>query len=93
MCLKIDWTSLIFERKFTVFLCFTLYLRAISKYKPPRELILEGRFNRGFFALGVWTAYIWRGLFSEFYDMINELCTWREEDPITRKILGGRTTF
>ena len=82
MCLKIDWASLIFERKFTVFLCFTLYLRAISKYKPPGELILEGRFNGGFFALGVWTAYIWRG-FGQliFYDMINELCTWREEDP------------
>ena len=28
---KIDWTSLILERKFTIFLCFTLYLKAISK--------------------------------------------------------------
>ena len=27
----------------------------------------EGRFNGGFFALRVWGAYIWRGLFSEFY--------------------------
>ena len=26
-------------------LCFTLYLRAISKYKPPGDLYLEGRFN------------------------------------------------
>ena len=26
---KIDWASLILGRKFTVFLCFTLYLRAI----------------------------------------------------------------
>ena len=48
-------------------LCFTLYLRAISKYKPPGGLYLEGRFNGGFFALRVWGAYIWRGLFSEFY--------------------------
>ena len=32
---KIDWASLILRRKLTVFLCFTLYLRAISKYKPP----------------------------------------------------------
>ena len=32
---KINWTSLILGKKFTVFLCFTLYLRAISKYKPP----------------------------------------------------------
>ena len=32
-------------------------------------LYLEGRFNRGFFALRVWGggAFIWRGLFSEFY--------------------------
>ena len=50
-------------------LCFTLYLRAISKYKPPGGLYLEGRFNGGFFALRVWGAYTWRGLFSEFYGM------------------------
>ena len=31
-------------RKFTVFLCFTLYLRAISKYKPPKRLIFGGAF-------------------------------------------------
>ena len=48
-------------------LCFTLYLRAISKYKLPGDLYLDGRFNGGFFALPVWGAYIWRGLFSEFY--------------------------
>ena len=41
---KIDWVSLILGRKFTVFLCFTLYLRAISKYKPPGggELLFGG---------------------------------------------------
>ena len=32
--LKIFWASLILGRKFTIFLCFTLYLRAIFKYKP-----------------------------------------------------------
>ena len=32
---KIDWASFILGRKFTVFALFTLYLRAISKYKPP----------------------------------------------------------
>ena len=67
MCFKIDWVSLIVGRKFTILLCFTLYLRAISKYKPPGGLYLEGRFNGGFFALRVWGAYTWRGLFSEFY--------------------------
>ena len=70
MRFKIDWASLILGRKFTVFLCFTLYLRAISKYKPPGGLYLEGRFNGGFFALRVWGAYIWRGLFSEFYTVL-----------------------
>ena len=62
---KIDWASPIVARKFTVFVCFTLYLRAISKKKPPGSLYLEGRFNGGFFALRVWGAYIWRGLYLE----------------------------
>ena len=32
-----------------------------------KKHILEGRFNGKFFALRIWGAYIWRGLFSEFY--------------------------
>ena len=40
--LKIDWASLLLGRKFTVFLCFTLYLTDISKYKPPAGLISGG---------------------------------------------------
>ena len=59
---KIDWASLIVGKKFTFLLCFTLYLRAISTYRPPRGLYLEGRFNGGFFTLRVWGAYIWRSL-------------------------------
>ena len=51
-------------------LCFTLYLKAISKYKPPGGLYLEGQFNGGFFALWDWGAYIWRDLFSEFYSIL-----------------------
>ena len=83
---KIDWASLILGRKFTVFLCFTSYLRAISKYKPPKGgLYLEGRFNRGFFALRVWGAFTWRGLFSEFYGMLPHLLTrWLERRPIPK---------
>ena len=50
--------------------CFTLYLRAISKYKPPGGLYLEGRINGRVFALRVCGAYICRGLFSEFYGII-----------------------
>ena len=68
MRFKLDWASLIVGRKFTVFAhCFTLYLRAIFQVQAPGCLYLEGRFNGGFFALPVWGAYIWRGLFSEFY--------------------------
>ena len=49
MRFEIDWASLLLGGKFTVFLCFILYLGAISKYKPPRGgLYLEGRFNGGF---------------------------------------------
>ena len=69
MHFKIDWASLIVGMEFTIFACFALYLRAISKYKPPGGLYLayisEGRFNGGFFVLRVWGAYIWRGLYME----------------------------
>ena len=69
---KIDWSSLIVGVHLPLLLCFSLYLRAISKYKPPGGFYLEGRFKGGIFALRVWGAYIWgaytwRGLFSEFY--------------------------
>ena len=39
--------SFILERKFTVFLCFTFYLRAISKYNPPGGLIFGGAISNG----------------------------------------------
>ena len=61
MRFKIDWTSLIVERKFTVFALFY----SVFEDKPLEDLYLEGRFNRGFFALTVWGAYIWRGLYME----------------------------
>ena len=45
--------------------------------QAPEGLYWEGRFNGGFFALRVWGAFIWRGLyrymkglFSEFYGII-----------------------
>ena len=66
--LKIDWVSLILGRKFTVFLSFTLHLRAISKYKPPgKAYIWRGNLTEGFLRYG---AYTWRGLFSEFYGIL-----------------------
>ena len=36
---KIDWASLLLEGILPFLLCFTLYLRANPKYKPPRGLI------------------------------------------------------
>ena len=42
------------------------------KYKPPGGLYLERRINGGFFALPAWGAYIWRGLFSEFYGITTQ---------------------
>ena len=67
------------EGNLPLFLCFTLYLRVISQYKPPGGLYLEGRFNGGFCTLRVWGAYTWRGLFSKFYgswqvDKLNYTC-------------------
>ena len=67
---KIDWA--IVGRKFTVFPCFTLYLRANSKYKPQGAYIWRSDFTEGFlrYEFGEFIfggAYTWRGLFSEFH--------------------------
>ena len=71
---KTDWAKALYlEGNLPFLLCFTLYLRASSKYKPLAgvvsnrllplgSLYLEGRFNRQFFALRVWGAYIWSRL-------------------------------
>ena len=48
-------------------LYFTLYLRAVSKYKPPGGLYSEGFLLYEFGGLIFGAAYTWRGLFSEFY--------------------------
>ena len=71
MRLKITWAN-----PFTVFLCFTLYSRAISKYKPPpgaynwRGDLTEGFLRYEFGGLIFGGAYKWRGLLSEFYGML-----------------------
>ena len=73
---KIDWASLIVGMKFTVFALFCFVFEGNFQVQAPPGgvwgLYSEGRFNGGFFALRVWGAYIWRGLymeglFSEFY--------------------------
>ena len=49
MRFKIDLASLIVGRKFIILLCFTLHLRAISKYKPPgAAYIWRGDLTEGF---------------------------------------------
>ena len=49
--------------------CFVLLcIRGqIPSTSPPGDLYSEERFIGGFFALRFFGAYIWRGLFSEFY--------------------------
>ena len=60
LCFKIDWASLIVGSKFIVFALFYF----VFEGNFP-SLYLKGRFNGGFFALPVWGAYIWRGLYME----------------------------
>ena len=63
MRFKIDWASLIVGSKFTVFALFYFVFEGnFPSTSPQGGLYLEGRFNRGFFALPVWRAYIRRGL-------------------------------
>ena len=66
---KIDWASLIVERKFTVFALFYFVFKGNFQVQAPGGggVYLEGRFNGGVFASRVGGTYIWRGLFSEFY--------------------------
>ena len=67
MYLQIDYASLTVRSKFTV---FALFYFVFESNFPSTSLYLKGRFNGGFFfASPVWGAYIWRGLFSEFYGM------------------------
>ena len=56
------------ESKFIILaLFYFVFRRAIFQVQAPGGLIFGGRFNGGFFALPVWGAYTWRGLFSEFF--------------------------
>ena len=52
-------------RKFTVFTSFNFVFEGKFQVQAPSGLYSEGRFNGGFFALRVWGAYIWRGLYME----------------------------
>ena len=65
LCFKIDGASLIVRMKFIGFALFYFVFEGNFQVQSPRSLYLEGEFNRGFFALRVWGAYIWRGLYME----------------------------
>ena len=74
---QIDWASLIVGSKFTVFALFYFVFESnFSKYKPLGAYIWRGdltevflRFFLRFFTPIFGGAYMWRGLFSEFYSM------------------------
>ena len=64
MRFEIDWASLIVGSKFTVY---------HLAHGGRGGSYFDGLFNGGFFALRGWGAYIWRGLFSEFYGTLNTI--------------------
>ena len=65
LCFKIDGASLTVRMKFIGFALFYFVFEGNFQVQSPRSLYVEGEFNRGFFALRVWGAYIWRGLYME----------------------------
>ena len=73
MHFKIDCTSLQLEGNLPFLLCFILYSRANSKYKPPGTCIRRGDLTEGFlhyeyggliFGGAYNNIYTWRGLFA-----------------------------
>ena len=69
---KIDWATLIDGRKFTVFALFCFVFEGNFQVQihgggGGRGASIRGGDLTEVFALRVWGAYIWRGLFSEFY--------------------------
>ena len=56
---------------------------------------MEGRFNGGFFALPVWGAYIWRGLYTEglIFGILRIRCRIKNEYRKIPKISPGAYIF
>ena len=73
MCFKIEWASLLFGSKFTVFALFYFVFEGnFLSTSPWGVFIWRGDLTEGF--LRYWSgglifggAYTWTGLFSEFY--------------------------
>ena len=66
------WQMQKFMSYCTVFALF--YFEFEGNFRVPGGLYLEGRLVGGSIALRVWGAYIWRGLFWEFYDIFLSYC-------------------
>ena len=77
--LKVDWASHILVRKFTVFLCFTLYLRTISKYKPTGAYIWRDDLTEGFLRYGFW-GFIFGGAYFRNSTVGLEFCSVSEKN-------------
>ena len=56
------WQIQKFIYYYTVFDLFYFVFEGTFPVQAPRGLHSEGRFNKGFFALQVWGAYIWKSL-------------------------------
>ena len=65
---KIDWASLIVERKFTLFALFYFVLEGNFQVQAPGEAYnWRGDLTESFLRYEFGGAYTWRGLFSKFY--------------------------
>ena len=90
--------GLIYGGNLQFLLCFTLYLRAISKYKPPPGgggAIFGGAIEQKVFCVMSLGAYNWRGLFMYVEGLIFRILRYMPTLPdmalISRVYLGVRT--
>ena len=61
-----NWASLMFGSKFTIFALFYFVFEGnIPSTSPQGPYIWRGDLTEVFFALPVWGAFIWRGLYME----------------------------
>ena len=70
MRFKIDWASLIVGSKFTVFALFYFVIEGNFPSYIWRGDLREGLLRYRFEGLIFGGAYRWRGLFSEFYEIV-----------------------
>ena len=77
MRFKIDWASLVVGGKFTVFALFYFVFEGNFTSTTPGELIFGGGIWRRTFRVTRLGAYIWRGLFSEFYGICLQNDSWQ----------------